>query len=159
MLFRNSMSIAQKLMPIENSIVHKKKCFIALYVDELYETPTCHKVDVRRISTQSVTPVLLKHSWNYWCIFAVSITFDRPIFRAWQGPRSSKKIKLNNGKLKFLHTFKAHHRILSQILCKNTKFQINRIKNKDAIRPCGRGALHPRGVKNRDHWPSWWHVQ
>ena len=36
-------------------------------------------------------------------------------------------------KLKFLHTFKAHHRILPQILCKNTKFQINRIKNKDAM--------------------------
>ena len=36
-------------------------------------------------------------------------------------------------KLKFLHTFKAHHRILRQILCKNTKFQINRIKNKDAM--------------------------
>ena len=26
-------------------------------------------------------------------------------------------------------------------------------------RPCGRGALHPRGVKNCVHWPSWWHVQ
>ena len=36
-------------------------------------------------------------------------------------------------KLKFLHIFKAHHRFLRQILCKNTKFQINRIKNKDAM--------------------------
>ena len=42
--------------------------------------------------------------------------------------------KKNNGKkLKFLHTFKAHDRILRQFLCKNTKFQINRIKNKDAM--------------------------
>jgi len=51
-------------------------------------------------------------------------------FRAWQGPRSSKKKKIIMEKLKFLHTFKAHHRILRQILCKNTKFQINRIKIK-----------------------------
>ena len=36
-------------------------------------------------------------------------------------------------KLNFLHTFKAHHRILRQILCYNTKFQINLIKFKDAM--------------------------
>ena len=31
-------------------------------------------------------------------------------------------------KLKFLFTFKADHRILRQILCKNKKFQINQLK-------------------------------
>ena len=36
-------------------------------------------------------------------------------------------------KLKFLHTSKAHYRILRQIVCQNTKFKINLIKNKDDL--------------------------
>ena len=41
--------------------------------------------------------------------------------------------QINCGKTKNLHTFKAYHPILRQILCWNTKFQIDRIKNKDAM--------------------------
>ena len=63
------------------------------------------------------------------------------IFRAWQGPRSSKKNFVE--KLKILHTSKAHHRILRQILCYNTKFQINRIKNKDNTVQPGSIAFSP----------------
>ena len=47
MLFRRSMSIAQQLMPIYNTTLHKNKTNVALNLMWLtvccYETPTGHK--------------------------------------------------------------------------------------------------------------------
>ena len=45
MWFKHSMSIAQQLIPIYNTTVHKNKSTFAFNVDTCwcYETPTCHK--------------------------------------------------------------------------------------------------------------------
>ena len=43
MLFRHSMSIAQQLMPIYNTTVHKNKVNVALNCWVFMKTPTDHK--------------------------------------------------------------------------------------------------------------------
>ena len=44
-----------------------------------------------------------------------------------------------------------HHRILRQILCKNTKFQINRIKYKDAMFKTTHDGGHDGGHGHDDY--------